>query len=278
MGEGLVGLGCDMRHVLLKRPLALSPARRVFATRTSEGRRHPAAVLSSSQSSSSDHAVMDVFVKAKPGSEGKILGDCPFSSRVLLTLEEKKVPHKRNYIDLGDKPQWFLEKNPAGKVPVVLFTAEGKWVSDSDVIAEFIEEKCPEPTLVPENERTKSVGSTFFGAFVKYFTNEHPENEAELKGNLTKELESINTALQNSGGPFLDGSKVCSVDLALYPKLRHMVVAAGHFKGFAIPREFTSLRDYMEQMAKRESVRSAYYPDEYIIEGWKPKVGLPSNL
>ena len=79
-------------------------------------------------------------------------------------------------------------------------------------------------------------------------------------------------------GPFLDGSKVCSVDLALYPKLRHMVVAAGHFKGFAIPRELTSLRDYMEQMAKRESVRSAYYPDEYIIEGWKPKVGLPSNL
>ena len=261
---------------------------------------------------------MEVYVKSKPGSEGKILGDCPFSSRILLTLEEKKVPHKRNYIDLDDKPQWFLEKNPTGKVPVVFDIAEGKWVSDSDVIAQFIEEKCPEPTLLPENEKTKSVGSTFFGAFVKYITNDQPENEAELKGNLVKELESIDSALQSSGGkkvsphslvfipaqplcsnpravrllltsfslspflsqqgPFLDGSKVCSVDLALYPKLRHMAVAAGHFKSFAIPAELTSLLGYMNVMAERDSVRSAYYPDEYILQGWKPKVGLSSNL
>jgi len=33
-----------------------------------------------------------------------ILG--PFSQRVLLTLEEKKIPYKLHLIDLSNKPEW----------------------------------------------------------------------------------------------------------------------------------------------------------------------------
>ncbi|XP_030480592.2 glutathione S-transferase DHAR2-like, partial [Cannabis sativa] len=67
------------------------------------------------------------------GGAPHLLGDCPFSQRVLLTLEEKKIPYNRHLINLSDKPTWFLQVNPGGKVPVVKF--DEKWVSDSDVIA-----------------------------------------------------------------------------------------------------------------------------------------------
>lgn len=31
----------------------------------------------------------------------------PFCQRVLLSLEEKKIPYKSHLINLGDKPQWY---------------------------------------------------------------------------------------------------------------------------------------------------------------------------
>ena len=32
----------------------------------------------------------------------------PFSQRVLLTLEEKKVPYEVKLVDLGNKPEWSV--------------------------------------------------------------------------------------------------------------------------------------------------------------------------
>ncbi|RWW82288.1 hypothetical protein BHE74_00009249 [Ensete ventricosum] len=91
-----------------------------------------------------------VCVKAAAGAPD-VLGDCPFCQRVLLTLEEKNVPYELKLIDLSEKPQWFLEINPEGKVPVIDF-GDGKWVQDSDVITVIIEEKYPNPSLVTPPE------------------------------------------------------------------------------------------------------------------------------
>ena len=38
---------------------------------------------------------------------------------MLLTLEEKKEPYQTKLVDLSNKPEWFLEINLEGKVPVV---------------------------------------------------------------------------------------------------------------------------------------------------------------
>lgn len=46
-----------------------------------------------------------------------------------------------------------MEANPAGKVPVI---KDGdKWVADSDVITQLLEEKYPEPSLkTPEDKKS----------------------------------------------------------------------------------------------------------------------------
>jgi glutathione dehydrogenase/transferase len=45
----------------------------------------------------------------------------------------------------------FLKMNPEGKVPV-FNGGDGKWISDSDVVVQVIEEKHPNPPLVTPPE------------------------------------------------------------------------------------------------------------------------------
>ncbi|XP_057792909.1 uncharacterized protein LOC131009525 [Salvia miltiorrhiza] len=94
---------------------------------------------------------VEICVKAAAGSPD-IVGDCPFCQRVLLTLEEKKVEYKLHLISFDTKPQWFMEVNPEGKVPLIKL--DDKWISDSDVIVGILEEKYPNPPL-----RTPKAGS-----------------------------------------------------------------------------------------------------------------------
>ncbi|KAF3334043.1 glutathione S-transferase DHAR2-like protein [Carex littledalei] len=83
--------------------------------------------------------VVEVFVKAAHGAPDK-LGDCPFCHKILLMLEEKNVPYQMKLVS-GDKPRG--EKCRCIRM---------KWVPDSDVIAQIIEEKYPEPSLVTSPE------------------------------------------------------------------------------------------------------------------------------
>lgn len=41
----------------------------------------------------------------------------------------------------------LLDANPEGKVPVIRFGEDGKWIADSDVIVGLLEERYPVPSL-----------------------------------------------------------------------------------------------------------------------------------
>ena len=45
---------------------------------------------------------------------------CPFVQRAVILLLEKHVEHEVTYVDLGNKPEWFLEKSPRAKVPLLI--------------------------------------------------------------------------------------------------------------------------------------------------------------
>ena len=71
----------------------------------------------------------------------------PFCHRALLTLEEKAVPYTKTLIDFDAKPQWLLDVNPAGSVPVMKDLASGEWIVDSGVIVDLLEARFPQPAL-----------------------------------------------------------------------------------------------------------------------------------
>jgi glutathione S-transferase len=72
---------------------------------------------------------------------------CPYCARVRIVLAEKGVEVDVVEVDLQDRPAWIYEKNPTGRVPVL--EEDGRPLPESAVIMEFLEERYPEPALLP---------------------------------------------------------------------------------------------------------------------------------
>ncbi len=70
-----------------------------------------------------------------------------------LALAEKAVAYETVEIDLGNKPGWLYELNPAGKVPVL---DDGFNLPESSVIMEYLEERFPEPSLLPSGGEARA--------------------------------------------------------------------------------------------------------------------------
>src|SRR3954449_5617891 len=71
---------------------------------------------------------------------------CPYVQRAVIALTEKGVPFERIDIDLANKPEWFLNISPLGKVPVLVVQTENgeEALFESNVICEYIEDTQPD--------------------------------------------------------------------------------------------------------------------------------------
>ncbi|PWA96551.1 glutathione S-transferase DHAR2 [Artemisia annua] len=194
---------------------------------------------------------IELCVKAAVGAPD-ILGDCPFCHWVLLTLEEKKIPYNTHLIDVASKPQWFLEVNPGGKVPLIKF--DDKWISDSAVIVGLIEEKYPEPSLSTPSEFALVGAEIFdkFGAFLK----------------------SKDSSDGTEQGPYVNGDKITSVDLRLAPKLYHLEVALGHFKNWTVPESLAHVHNYTKLTEPNYPKMTLYttliFKKRMPLKKWRP--------
>jgi glutathione S-transferase len=80
---------------------------------------------------------------------------CPYCARVRIVLAEKDVEYETVEIDLADRPDWIYEKNPLGKVPIL---EEGAFIlPESEVIMEYLEQRYPEPALLPSDPAERAL-------------------------------------------------------------------------------------------------------------------------
>ena len=76
---------------------------------------------------------------------------CPYVQRSVMTLREKGIAYDIDYVDLSNKPDWFVELSPLGKVPVLEVTRDdGSKVvlSESVVINEYLD-AAPAASMLP---------------------------------------------------------------------------------------------------------------------------------
>jgi len=94
----------------------------------------------------------------------------PFCRKVRLCLAEKRIE-----CELVEERYWerdadFLRRNPAGKVPVLRM--DGQTMAESAAICEFIEERHPDPPLMPNGAEARYEVRRLVGWFDDKFHHE----------------------------------------------------------------------------------------------------------
>ena len=83
----------------------------------------------------------------------------PFSGKVRIALDEKGIPCEEEQLPISrqailHKPKAMLDANPRGQVPTLV--AGDLVLYDSTVILEWLEERQPEPPLLPRGSEARA--------------------------------------------------------------------------------------------------------------------------
>jgi glutathione S-transferase len=175
---------------------------------------------------------------------------CPYCARVRIVLAEKDVEFETVEIDLSDRPAWLYGKNPSGRVPVVE-EEDGRPLPESAVIMEFLEERYPEPPLLPADPADR--------AFVRllvfrdrdltdpYYAFRRGEDGAEES--FLAALAQLNVAL--SERPYLGGLEYGLADIAIVP----WILRARDMLGVELG-PFPALADWLARLEQRPAIAS----------------------
>jgi len=189
---------------------------------------------------------------------------CPYVQRCVVTLLEKNIQHDVDYVDLSDRPDWFVELSPLGKVPVLEVTRDdGSKVVlfESVVINEYLDE-ATEGDLLPSDplDRAHSRAWVEFGNAV--LNDAFSITSAMNQESLAKDLEKLGKKLERlereiGSGPFFLGSKVSLVDAAFTPALQRLAWANEIHPAMAIFEGRPKIARWWSALAQRESIQNS---------------------
>ena len=150
----------------------------------------------------------------------------------MIVLRTKKVDFEVTYINLREKPDWFLKISPHGKVPVL--NVGDDVLFESNAIAEFLDETVS-PQLHP-TDAIKRARNRAWTDFVPDFSKglsaayrrDTVEEIEEGRADAGKVLAKLEDAIKNergNDGPYFNGDTLCLVDAAYAPFLQRFMIA-----------------------------------------------------
>lgn len=119
----------------------------------------------------------------------------PYCRKVRLSLAEKRIEVELIETRYWEKAPEFLRRNPAGKVPIL--NIDGKTLTESGPINEYLEERYPTPPLMPNTADGRYEVRRLVSWFDDKFHN-------EVTANLV--YERVNKKISGQGYP--DSAKI----------------------------------------------------------------------
>ncbi len=188
---------------------------------------------------------------------------CPYTQRAVIQLAEKGLTCERGYIDLAEKPEWFLQVSPLGKVP--LLRVDGKFIFETVVICEYIEEVEPAVPLHPaeprERARHRSWGE-FASAIIPDIYTFYTAPDAAAFERQCRNLQARFRWLERQlgDGPYFAGARFHLVDAAFAPIFR-LFDTFDRIGNFGVFTGLQRVPAYRVALADRPSVRQAVVSD-----------------
>ncbi|HET7568562.1 MAG TPA: glutathione S-transferase family protein [Gaiellaceae bacterium] len=172
---------------------------------------------------------------------------CPYCARVRIVLAEKGVEHDVVEIDLADRPAWLYAKNASGRVPVL--EEDDAPLPESVVIMEFLEERYPEPALLPADPAERALVRLAIHRADELTTPYYALRRGEdgARERLDEQLGRLDAAL--GGRPWLAGSGYGLADAAYVP----WILRARDMLGVSL-EGFPALSDWLARLLERPAV------------------------
>ena len=172
---------------------------------------------------------------------------CPYCARARIALAEKGIEYEPLEIDLNDRPQGIYEKNATGRVPVI---EEDAWIlPESSVIMEYLEERYPEPPLLPPDPADRALARVWIfrhDDFTKpYYALRRGEDAAAER--FDEQLAKLEAALERQ--PWLTGAEYGLADIAYVP----WVLRARDMLGVSLD-EFPAVRSWLDRLEERPAI------------------------
>ena len=186
---------------------------------------------------------------------------CPFCARVRIVLAEKRVPFDVVVVDLDDRPDWIRRLNPPyGRVPVL--DEDGLVLPESVVICEFLEERYPEPALLPVDPAARAAARLLIERFDNLGDAYYAARRREEGGSewLHEQLASLDAVLELSS--WLTGQDFGLADTAYVP----WVLRARDLLDVDLA-PFPQLIEWLDRLALRASI-----DEEFTIVAGLPRI------
>jgi len=188
---------------------------------------------------------------------------CPYTQRAAIQLAEKGVAFQRVYIDLADKPAWFLRASPLGKVP--LLRIGEATIFETSAICEYLEDAEPAVPLHPVEPLARArhrswielASATIADVFGFYSAPDAAAFERK-RADLQARFRWLDQHL--AAGPYFAGARFSLVDAAFAPILR-LFDTFDRIADFGVFAELARVPAYRAALAERPSVQQAAVPD-----------------
>ncbi|KAK3085677.1 hypothetical protein FSP39_006999, partial [Pinctada imbricata] len=205
---------------------------------------------------------------------------CPYAQRTRLVLAHKNIQHETVNVHLKpEKPDWFLERNPLGLVPVL--EKDGKIVYESTICNEYLDTVYPENKLLPSDHYQRALDDMLLAKFDKTvsgffkFMMSRGKDEETYKACL-QSLKTFEEAIQQRG-QFFGGKDVGMLDFNMWPFFERFVISKVLLnKEFINNDLFPGLQAWTERMMEVPAVKACYFPpDTHVMYMLTHSTGVP---
>lgn len=193
---------------------------------------------------------------------------CPYVQRAIITSIEKEIPHDRTYIDLSNKPDWFRQISPLGKVPVLQVEAETLF--ESAGICEYLDEITPN-SLHPADPLEKAkhrawieFGSSILNVIAGFYNASDGDSFAQKRQQLLDKFTWVEQNLKQA--PYFAGQTFSLVDAVYGPIFRYFDVfeSIDDFDFFSATPKVRAWREALQQRPSIQQAVAADYPDRLL--------------
>lgn len=190
---------------------------------------------------------------------------CPFVQRAAILLQEQGRAYDITYVDLSDKPDWFLKISPNGKVPVL--KVDDVSIFESAVILEYLDETAESGRLLPDDPIARAQQRMWISYISNIMTKGWRLQAAKDEASARAVVEELRGHFQElakqlpDDGPLWGGQSFTMVDAAIAPILQRFTWAETLEPSLGLFDGLDRIAAWRDAVLARPSATASIVPD-----------------